>query len=181
MLAAIPAILAIINKFVKDPQQQAQIAAQVQATFWQYQSDFISKTSDILNRILRVTIVGIFVAGLFYAPLAQQTIQSISALGHAGAAGLVYLSIILWEFYGAAALQILPWFKGQAGTAVIAIAGNDPIPSPASLGINPNDIANTLGKLVPRVPPSPAVPSVPADLTDGSGGGTISDGGHGRG
>lgn len=159
-LAAMSAILSIINKIVKDPQQQAQIAAQVQATFWQYQSDFISKTSDWATRLVRQAIVLAFAYALISPTWGRNLAANASAMP-------AYFWLILgWEFYGAGALQILPWFKNSMGMSVpaTAIAGNDPIPAPVAIISPPSGgVAPLSGDTLASPPPDGG--ATPPDLS----------------
>jgi hypothetical protein len=124
-VALITAILGIINKVVKDPQQQAELQNQMLAELYSYQSDFISKTSDWLNRLLRVAIVAVFSYALM-SPSWGRTLAE-----NARAMPVYFWLIIGWEFYGASMLQALPWFKENNSSAVaISVAGNDPLPRP---------------------------------------------------
>lgn len=138
MLAILGLIQPIINLLksagiIKDPAQEAAIKEQLAtaaAEAQKAQADefaaFIKSTSpdpttligawtDALYTIVREAgVIGILVA-LFYKPMEETLIAALNGLSNAGFAGLLLLSILLWEYYGREALTMVTGIKTSNG------------------------------------------------------------------
>lgn len=126
-------------------QQNTQNAQQERALFWQYQTAFITYTSDIETRIVRQLIVLAFAAALFSKPWGATLTENARALPAYG------WFILIWEFIGAAALNVIPWYKGTNGTSpsgngMDAPIANPVLPEPAAIGApvaHPGSVAHS--------------------------------------
>jgi hypothetical protein len=129
----------IIDALVQGGQMKADEAKAAQAALAQAQiqrdqtfSAFIQNTSNVLYTIMRNTIVGIFAASLVVPHWGQMVSQNAAGMP------VYFWAIILWEFYGNAAMQMIPWVKnGNGGSAPV-------LPAPPVLPI-PVDPASIKG------------------------------------
>ena len=131
MIGLLLALVGLAKNFLSfkttQGEQKGQQVQQERALFWQYQTAFIQYTSDIETRIVRQLIVLAFAAALF-SPTWGATLTA-----NAKAMPVYGWFILLWEFVGAAALNIIPWYKNGNGNGG-SPSGNglDPLsPDPA--------------------------------------------------
>ena len=90
-------------------QNKQETRAKAQSEFWTYQIAFIQATAGIETRIVRQAIVLAFAGALFSKTWGAVLVANAQALPPFG------WLILAWEFFGASALSILPWYKGVAG------------------------------------------------------------------
>jgi hypothetical protein len=141
MIGLLLGLLGFGRNFLAYKQAQGQQNQQAMAEYWKYQAAFISATSDIETRIVRQAIVLSFVAALFFPHFGAMIAANASLLPW------WMQAVILWEFFGAAALNILPWYKNGKGN------GNGTVAAPP------------VGSSVPG---TDAVPSLPSTSFGGS-------------
>lgn len=134
-VALIGIISKVIDALVQGGQMKADEAKAAQAALAQAQiqrdqtfSTFIQNTSNILYTIMRNTIVGIFAASLVVPHWGQMVSQNAAGMP------VYFWAIILWEFYGNAAMQMIPWVKnGNGGSAPV-------LPAPPVLPVLPDPV-----------------------------------------
>jgi hypothetical protein len=110
MIGLFLALIGLGKSFLISKNQSEQTKASAMSDYWKYQIAFIQATAGVETRVVRQLIVLSIAGALYSAKWGALLAANLQALPLAGKL------ILVWEFFGAAALNILPWYKGAGDT-----------------------------------------------------------------
>jgi hypothetical protein len=137
MLSALFAIIGLIKSFLGFKTNETNAKTQQAEQFWTYQTAFIERTSDVETRVVRDIIGLAFAIAMFNKGWGQTLTDNLKALPMLGQL------IIGWLFFGAAILNIIPWYKNGSSTPNLTGPANPAAADP--FASSPTD-AQLLGK-----------------------------------